>query len=239
MSSHRLHRRRPWHRWVLLPGAGLLALALVFWFGLEVGSARSEALVQALDARLAELDERERQAGLRHAEAEQRQADALTAAHRTIRELKEHVPDGEFGALVDLLRTRMEGGVPMERLRFVVSQARAERQCREGVERRRFQPRLPSDVSPLQTAAFLDNRITVSATASPMTQADGTQGEGFDPAKPLEIRLLRIGGNLELVKGVLPLGHSVVDGNREYRFTFAPDAKSPGIEAVMQDCAYP
>ncbi|WP_191061075.1 hypothetical protein [Geminicoccus harenae] len=239
MSSHRLRRRPQWFRWVLLPGTGLLVLALAFWFGLEAGGAKGEALVQALDARLLELDERSRQAGLRHAQAEQRQADALAAAHRTIRELEERVPRGEFGALVDLLRTRVADGVPIERLRFVVGQARAERQCRDGVERRRFLPRLPSDVSPLQTVAFLDNRITVSATASPVTQPDGTPGDGFDPAKPVEIRLLRIGGNLELVKGVLPQGHSVVDGNREYHFTFALGAKSPGIEAVMQDCAYP
>ncbi|WP_159714958.1 hypothetical protein [Geminicoccus flavidas] len=239
MSTHRQRRRRQWHRWILLPGAGLLALALAFWFGLEAGSARSEALVQSLDARLAELAERDRQAGLRHAEAEQRQAGALAAAHRTIRDLEERVPYGDFGGLVDLLRTRIADGVPIERLRFVVGQARAERQCRDGVERRRFQPRLPSDVSPLQTVAFLDNRITVSATASPVTQPDGAPGDGFDPVSPVEIRLLRIGGNLELVKGVLPLGHSVVDGSREYRFTFTSGAKSPGIEAVMQDCAYP
>jgi hypothetical protein len=226
-------------RWTL---AGLLVLGgllLAFWFGREVGGFEGQARIASLEAQLGELEARIRNADLERARVEQRLAEADRQARARIDSLVARVPQGELGGLVDLLRARLDGGVPAERLRFVVEQARPGRSCREGVDRRRLSPRLPSEVTPLQTAAFLDNRITISATATPAVAADGTPQSWFDPASPVEIRILRIGGNIELVTNTLPFGHSVVADDREYRFNFASGAKNNMLEITLQDCAYP
>jgi hypothetical protein len=226
-------------RWILIALLALAGVAAAFWFGREVGGFEGQARIATLEGQLGEMEARIRDADLERARIGQRLAETDRQAQARIDSLNAQVPQGELGGLVEMLRARLDEGVSAERLRFVVEQARPERRCREGVDRRRLAPRLPSEVTPLQTAAFLDNRITISATATPAAAEDGTPQPWFDPAKRVEIRILRIGGNIELVGGVLPFGHSVVADGREYRFGFASGAKSGVLEVTLQDCAYP
>ncbi|WP_051328845.1 hypothetical protein [Geminicoccus roseus] len=238
-AGARQRRRRFVGRWIVAPLALLALLGAAFWFGREVGGFEADARIGALEARIGETEARERAAERLRAQAEQALASASAQAQARIESLAARVPHGELGALLDLLRARLDQGVPPERLRFVLSEAAPVRACRQGVAQRRFAPRLPSGVAPLQTVAFLDNRITVSATASPAVAEDGSPRPGFDAGRKVEIRVLRIGGNIELVEGVLPLGHSVVADGREYRFGFASVANDTQIEVTLQDCAYP
>lgn len=226
-------------RWGLSLLLAACALAGAFWFGREVGGFEQAARVRALDEQLSLIEERSRQADRLRAEAEQRLVVEEIRAAASVAELEARVPQGELEILVDLLRARMDQGVPPERLRFVVEQAQRERRCRDGIIQRRLAPRLPEEVTPLQTIAFLDNRITVSATATAAIAENGAPEPWFDPSQPVQIRVLRIGGGIELVEGVLPLGHSVVADGREHRFGFASSAKKGLIELALQDCAYP
>ena len=224
--------------WALASGAVFLA-ALVFWFGREVGGFEAAATIRSLESQLADLDGRTATVERERAQAEQHLAEERTAAARRIALLQTQVPQGEFAGLVELLRDKAAAGVTLERLRFVLAQAGTQRSCRDGLTKRRLTPRLPDDLDPLQTVAFLDNRITISADGRRVaTDGDRPHG-GFDPQAPVDIRLLRIGGAVEHVQGTLPLGHSIVADEREYRFGFASSAKSPTIEITLQDCAYP
>jgi hypothetical protein len=238
-AGARQRRRRILRRWVLAPVVLVALLGAAFWFGREVGGFEADARIGMLESRIGEMEERERAAERLRAQAEQGLAEASAQAQARIESLAARVPRGELGALLDLVRGRLDQGVPPERLRFVLAEAGPVRACREGIAQRRFVPRLPSGVAPLQTVAFLDNRITISATASPALAGDGTPEPGFDAGRKVEIRVLRIGGNIELLEGVLPLGHSVVADGREYRFGFASAANDTMIEVTLQDCAYP
>ena len=238
-AGTRARRRRLFYRWLLLPALALAVLGAAFWFGREVGGFEQAARVRRLEQQLVQMEELGRQANVARAQAEQQLADAANKVKAELATISARVPQGDLATLQDLMRARLEEGVPVERLRFLVEQARKERRCNPGTEKRRFSPRLPTEVSPLQTVSFLDNKITISGTGVAAADKNGVLQSWFDPLQPVEIRVLRIGGGIEMIKGTLPTGHSIVADGREYRFGFASSDRRGVIEVSMEDCAYP
>ena len=237
-GTARARRNAIWRQ--CLVGLALLALlTAAFWFGVQVGGFQSAAEIQSITGQLGESEQRIAAVEGLRARAEQQASDANLAAANRIAGLEAQLPTGELASMLDLLVEKRAGGVSSERLRFVLEQVGRQQDCRADLIKRKLAPRLPNGTDPMQTISFLDNRITLSADAQPAISSDGAPLARFDPRQPVDIRLLRIGGAIEKVEGVLPLGHSVVADGREYRFGFAPLAKSSLIEVTLQDCAYP
>ncbi len=234
----RARRRRAAWRWILLPLLALTMLAGAFWFGREVGGFEQAARVDALQRQVGQMEDLIHQTNLLRAQAEQQAAEAGERARAEIAALQARLPQGELSGIVELARAKLGEGVPAERLRFLIEAAH-QRRCDPAIEKRRFAPRLPDDVTPLQTVSFLDNRITISGTAVAAANKDGVPQSWFDPAQPVEIRILHIGGDIELIKDTLPAGYSMVANDREYRLAFASSEKRGLVEASLQSCAYP
>jgi hypothetical protein len=163
---------------------------------------------------------------------------SVARAAQMERALQAGTPKGAVADLLRLIETRLADGVPEERLAFVVAQASAERRCDERVETRRLQPRTPLNTSNLAAATFADNKVSVTARGA--AAADGPAETVFDPARPVELRFLKIGGEVETASGLLPLGHAFVMGERELRFIARLADRQAGIvELSLQSCAYP
>lgn len=226
-------------RGLLITTAALLVTGTAFWFGREVGGFESSARIASLEQQLIQMEERIRLTGVAQAQAQQQADQAEQRRRDDLAALAEKVPQGDVAALVDLVRKKLASGMPLDRLRFVVEQVRPERQCSPGVQKKRFAPRMPSEVSPLQTVSFLDNKVTISGVGISALSKEGAAQPWFDPGQPVEIRILSIGGGIDIVKGVLPAGRSLVEDGREYRFGFASSDKRGSIEVTLQDCAYP
>jgi hypothetical protein len=80
----------------------------------------------------------------------------------------------------------------------------------------------------------------VTARGAALATADGQPETVFDPARPVELRFVKIGGEVETAGGLLPLGHAFVMGDRELRFIARlADRQSGSIEVSLQICAYP
>ena len=68
---------------------------------------------------------------------------------------------------------------------------------------------------------------------------DGGPRATFDPAKPVVARFTHLGGRRTQVSGVLPLSHSVVIKDTEFRFAMRPDDRR-GFGRVTSDrCTFP
>lgn len=229
-------RRRPARtrgrsrRWLLPVIVVLMLAGAAFWFGREVGLAENRATAELLARRNDELLTLHRTTEQALAEAEQARKDEAAAAAAKLALAEAKQPDPAMAELVGLAQARLAQGVPLDRLRTILSQVTKEPDCLPGIDRRRLTPRLQSASGPLQTVAFLDNQLTVGASAS---------GEQFDPAKPVDVRIQRLGGGIEPVTGVLPMGHTLVADGRQYLFGFAYLEKTGQIEVALRSCAYP
>jgi hypothetical protein len=243
MAGRALAARRRGRIWLLalLVAGGLLGLLLLAaTSAYQLAASRYAEEAQRLRGDLAAAREANRRLTERTAAAEQRGAMSVARAAQIERALQAREPKGAAAELLRLVESRLAEGVPAERLAFVVAQAAPERRCEDRTETRRVQPRTPLDTSSVANATFAESKVTVTARGATAPTASGQADAAFDPARPVELRFVKIGGEVETASGVLPLGHAFVMGDRELRFIARlADRQSGSIEVSLQICAYP
>lgn len=215
--------------------AGLITLGLLAYQSgaelvrVEVSSLREEirslnAQIAGLNARVTELDGQRRQALAREAEANAR--------------YQREVPTGPSAELFRLAQARIAAGVPAERVAFALRNVTAGGRCDNRPGTRRFQVRTAQNR--VTSAVSFDNgAITIVAEGEVATNDQGAPQAWFDLTKPVRITFTQLGGARTEAAGVLPVHHSVVRGESEWRFTLA-EADLRGFVTVTGDrCDYP
>lgn len=151
---------------------------------------------------------------------------------------KEEVPTGKPRELLALVERRLSEGVPADRLAFVIGAAKSERVCDEKPVSKRFVVPTPIYRGPSDSVSFADGAITVTAQGQSALNDAGNPEAWYDPAQPITLRFTELGGESSQVTGVLPLHHSVVIGNDEYRFTIVAGQRS-FVNVTGDRCDYP
>lgn len=232
-------RKKRRFRWTLMKW--VLALCLIgaagiyaYQSGSRLAESRIGQLQQEIESLSGTVDE------LRQRNAEQLAAVAAekAEAEQWRQRYEEDVPKGELKTLFDLLRGKLSDGVKAERLRFVISAAANKRECDRRPEIKRFIVRTPLYRGSDDTVWFADGSISVTASGVSARDAQGNPEAWFDPAQPITVRLSHIGGKVEEFSGTLPLQHSTVIGNREYRFNLMPAARG-FVQVAADSCRYP
>ncbi len=150
----------------------------------------------------------------------------------------QEVPQGALRDLVALTQTRLDQGLDPSRLRFVIETVSAESRCDNEPVSKRFFVRTALHKGGNDSVSFAENRITITARGESGVDAEGNREAPFDPAEPIEVRFSQLGGGVQEKSGVLPLHHSEILGDNEYRFTLV--AGDRGILKVTGDrCDYP
>lgn len=234
-------RRRRGFGWALAALVGILALLfLVATSFYQLAASRFGTETERLRQDMASLLERNRVLTERVAAAEQRGAMAVARAAQVERDRLAGLPKGDAARLLRAVEGKLAEGVPPQRLAFVLENAAARPSCEDRIETKRVQPRTPSSTSAAVTATFVEGKVTASAQASATRPANGQEEPVFDAAKPVELRFTTIGGGIETARGMLPIGHGFVFGQKELRFIAKVADKAPGsIEISLQTCAYP
>lgn len=124
-------------------------------------------------------------------------------------------------SILDLVRARVQQGIPIERLAEVISAATAGRNCEETVETAEFIVKTELSNSDFNSASLAHNRIVVKASGTAATDRTGRPQRWFDPALPVRIEFTHISGVTSTATGVLPFQHSVLADALEYRFLLA------------------
>jgi hypothetical protein len=91
----------------------------------------------------------------------------------------------------------------------------------------------------LSTVGFASDSIIVTAEGQPAASPDGKPQATFDPGKPVTASFTRPGGKRTQVSGVLPLYHSVVIRNTEYRFAVRADDRRGFLRVTGDRCTFP
>ena len=234
-NPHQRYRERSAQR--LASGLGILALILVsiiigFWFGKQYAAEQYISLkdeVVSLRKEREELQENATELG----------AAAQTASKRYEQlqeEVESIIPEGPMQELVTLVREQLKQGTDADRLAFVIRSARPPTGCVDP-DTKRFVISTPAYKGPKSLASIADGAIEIYGSGSSARNEKNKPEAWYDPAKRVEI-IFKHGAKMEKKSGVLPIKYSVVQGDREYRFTIESGARS-FAKVTYDSCAYP
>ncbi len=148
------------------------------------------------------------------------------------------VPSGDLKDLFDLAQQKIELGVSVDRMKFVVGAAENRENCDQEPVTKRFVVQTPLHSGANGFVAFADSAITITATGVPARDSVGNPEAWFDPAEPVTVRIVHIGGKSEEVSGKLPLNPSIVFGDSEHRFSVVKGSRG-FVQVTGTRCDYP
>lgn len=209
-----------------------LSASVGFWVGKQYGVERAISLADQVETLTKERN-------LLQGNVTELRAEAQTANTRYEQIKAEYnavMPEGPMQDLTSLVRQQIDQGMAPERLSFVIKSARPPTDCTDP-ETKRFVVSTPSYTGPDSSASVADGSIIIKAKGASASNKEGKPEAWFDPAKGVEVSFNSPAGP-EVKKGTFPIRHSVVAGNREYRFTVEEGAKS-FAKVTFDSCAYP
>lgn len=237
-ESRQRRRRRFWWgvtKWAL--ALGLILAAGIYSY--RIGTQLAEREVVKAEEQVAALEQevdglQQQSAALATDLARAREAIAAWEAR-----YQREVPTGFVREMMQLVQQKLEAGADEERLAFLVSAADKPQVCDEQPETKRFIVTTELQEGGANDAVSFDDRaITVTARGQAARNASGDLEAWYDAEKPVSLTFTQLGGKTVTAEGTLPLHHSVVSGDNEYRFTALPGAR--GFLTVTADrCDYP
>lgn len=210
-----------------------LAFGLGFWFGGQNADQHGKMMKTRYEALLTESQGvQDRLTSVR--------AEAQTAQMRyqqLQQTYEEMLPEGPLRDLVALLKQQLDEGRSPERLEFLIRSARPPRNCTEP-ETKRFVVMSPAYDGPESQVTLAEGALVIKGKGLSAVNAQGQAEAWYDPSKQITIDFV-VNGQLEKAKSaVMPLRHSVVVGNREYRLTVVEGARS-FAKVTYDSCDYP
>lgn len=233
-------RRKKQRRWAVIKallflGAIAIALWIAYGAGRQVGQAQVDALQHQLEENRNSQEALQAENGRLAAAA----SNAQRAEAEWRRRYDDNVPSGELAELLEQARQRLEEGVELSRLSFVISAVERERDCRGEPMTRRFLVRTPLHRGGNDVASFADGFFTVTASGPTAVNADGNPEAWFDPSATLRLTVTRLDGEVAQFEGQLPLHFSVVHDGSEHLFA-AQQGENRGFLRITHDlCAFP
>ncbi len=237
-ENRQRRRRRFWWgvtKWSLALALIIAAGAYSYRFGSQLAEhevVKAHEQIAALESEVAGLQQQSAALATELAKARE----TVTAWEARY---QREVPTGFVREMMQLVQEKLEAGADRERLAFLVSAADKPRVCDDQPETKRFIVTTELQNGGANDAvSFGDRTITVTAKGEAARDANGNLEAWYDPEKPLTIVFTHLGGKTVTAEGALPLHHSVVSGDNEYRFTALPGAR--GFLTVTADrCDYP
>lgn len=146
------------------------------------------------------------------------------------------IPKGDFKKLTDILKKRLDSGIKADRLAAALDATRPPKNCGEPVTKR-FIIKTPVYSGPHGSVTFANGAITVSGQGESAVGPAKKAEAWYDSGKPVSITFTTAGGKETVRSGLLPIQHSVVLANKEYRFTVAAGQRS-FISVTSDVCDY-
>ncbi len=231
--GRRQRRRRAW--WAALRWLFVLAvIGSAGAYSYNLGGELALQEVRVLEARIGELTDEKSQLQSRLDGVRR----AIREATARANELEAEVPSDQEKQLLGTIRNRLSDGVDPERLAFVLDAVSNTPECFGEPTTRRFIVRTELSGTGNDTVSFADQTILVTAKGESSLNEAGQLQSWFDPAQPVAAIFRHIDGTETKAEGVLPMTHSVVVGDVEYRFALKAGQRS-FLEVTADSCRYP
>ena len=199
---------------VLIGGVG-------FWLGRFYEGQTSVALnneVERLQAQHVEFE-----SALTEANAQAQTA--MTRYEELEATVSDVVTQGPMQELLVVLKAQLDNGVDEQRLLAAVRGTRPPENC-SVPEIRRFVMKTPNYKGPESRIVLADGALAIYGSGQLSYNTRGAPQAWYDPLKPVTVRFEVEGKAAKVKRGVLPLYHSVVIDDKEYRLSVEAGAKS-------------
>jgi len=221
-------------KWILV----LAAISAAGVYGYVSGTTLEQRKVAALNDEIEHLSRR-----LEDLQAEQGSLQAaLAKSNSKLAEVtaryERDVPNGPLAEIIARVQERLEAGVALERIGFLVGAAENERDCKGAPVEKRFLLTTPLSNGGNDFVRFASGTIIITGAGVPAFNADGQEEAWFDPGKPITLRFERPDGKVEETQGRLPISRSLVVGDREHRFKIVAGERG-FVRVVADSCAFP
>jgi hypothetical protein len=214
-------------------GGGLL-------FAYETGTSLSAIDVQRKDEEIARLTALTQTLQTDNAALKATAAQTHTQGQQWEQRYKSEVPTGDRKLLLDLATRKLNEGVDMARLTFLINAATNARVCDAEPESKRLRVKTPIGKASKETsAAFADRKITVTADGVPAVNDKGEKESWFDPAQPITVQFAQLDGQTVAATGIMPLQHQMVMGDSEFRFSIDIDKRKGFAVVTSERCNFP
>ncbi len=236
--TQRQRRRR-----LLLVLLGILSslalLVVMIMMAYQTGLSESAAERARLRADLQRLKEVDRILNEKLAVSQER----LEGLAKTYAELRaayaQKTVGGEVEALLELLKSKLEEGVPAERLAFILRNATPEADCGREVETARLFVAVPLARGQRTSASLAEGRIAIRVEGQPARDEGGRPEAWFDPQAPVRATLTLIDGRRQRLEETLPTTHRLLLEDQEYRIALQPADRRGFVEVALQRCGAP
>jgi hypothetical protein len=231
-DRYRQRNRESFYRGITV-AAGLI---LAMWLGYYIGTKRDAQDARQIELQNQDLQEQTTQNEQAKTELEARYQTLLIRYQQLAEKFKRELPQGDASTLSKLIQEQLERGMNPKRLEQVIRSTEPPQNCTEAVSKR-FILSTPIYKGPQSAVTFADGAITVSGTGEPSINSKRHKEAWFDPGKPIQMIFTVIGGKKEEKQGLLPLTHTIVVQNREYRFTVSEGPRS-FVVVTSDNCDY-
>ena len=237
IRQRRAERRRRWRVVRVLAIVG--AIAALGGIAYQTGAEISHGRIAGLESEIDRLTVRDRDLGERNA----RLAVDLEAARNELAQWQTRyeadVPRGKAHELMELTDRLLDSGVAAERIGMMIAAAGKKLDCSGEPATRRFLVRTPIYRGANDAVTFADNAITVTASGASAKNADGRPEAWFDAGEPVTLTVTAIGGGRSEANGVLPLHHTLVWQDAEYRISVVAADTRGFVLASVERCLLP
>lgn len=203
-----------------------------FWFGMQFGAGN----VISLKEQVKTLSD---QNTMLQDSVTQIRAEAQVANSRYEQLKQEYnaaIPEGPMQDLIKIMREQLDQGMDPQRLAFFIKSARPPTGCTEP-ETKRFVLTTPAYKGQDSVVSVADGAVIITGSGVSARNAKGEPEAWYDPSQKITL-VFKHGGASETKTGNLPLRHSMVVENREFRFTVEEGSRS-FARVVFDSCAYP
>ncbi len=210
----------------------IMSTGVGLWFGKQYAATNQISLQEQVDGLTKQNTELQENVTELRAEAQT----ANTRYEQIRAEYESQIPEGPMQDIIKLIREQLGQGMAPERLAFLIRSARPPTGCTEP-ETKRFVVTTPAYQGPDSAVTVADGHVLVTATGVSAKNDKGAPEAWYDPAQSVTVKF-KSGEVAESKSGTLPLRHSVIVDNREYRFTVEEGSRS-FAKVVFDSCAYP
>ena len=144
-----------------------------------------------------------------------------------------------MATLLGQMQDKLDKGVKLERLEFLVASADNPRECETEPATKRFLVQTPLYSGANDWVSFANGTMTVTAQGDSAVSSTGQVEAWFDPAKPVTARFTAVGGKVSEESGLLPLHTAIVHDGYEYRFTVVAAGTRGFVQVTGDRCKYP
>jgi hypothetical protein len=218
---------------LLLAALLVISMGVGYWLGKENSGYANRALRIEVSELKSRIDQDEKIiTNLR--------ADAQTAGLRynQLKEIyEEKMGEGSFPELVNLLKLQLNKGINADRLEQAIRAARPPENCTEP-KTSRLIVKTGAYSGAESQASVADGNVLIKVIGEQFINDEKKPETWFDPTLPVLVHFDLSEGRSETRKGTLPLHHSIIIDDREYRFTLSEGAASY-VDITYDSCAYP